>query len=279
MSPREQHPPDPAGRAGEDEPANPTQDLTVVLPSINDTAEMPYIPDPVARPMPPALVTPPPGAPPPPAPFEPPPAQRPAAAPPPLMDRDRRARLSLLVAAAVVLIALLTLGVRAIVGGHDGSGQAPAAATVRVDPASVRASASSTQDPEGRVDYKAANTLDGDPATAWNSDGRKDGPGPGITLTYAFSAPVDLRRITVLNGYQKTGPVGDLWQLNERLKQVRVVTDAGSWTWTLADTRDPQTLRRDLGRTRSLRLEVLSVYRSERYLDLAVSEVSFTAAP
>jgi hypothetical protein len=290
MSPPEPHPPDPAGLAGEDEPANPTQDLTVVMPSINDTAEMPYVPDPVARPLPPALVTPPPdaaaqfAAPP----FAAPPSVVPSSvappfavppsAPPPLMDRDRRARLSLLVAGAVVLIALLALGVRAIVGG-DGSADRPAtAATVKVDPASVHASASSTQDPEGRVDYVAANTLDGDPATAWNSDGRRDGPGPGITLTYRFAAPVDLRGITLLNGYQKTRPDADLWRLNERVKKVRVITDAGSWTWTLADTRAPQTLRRDLGRTRSVRLEVVSVYRSEQYLDLAVSEVSFTAA-
>ena len=192
------------------------------------------------------------------------------------MDRDRRARLSLLVAGAVVLIALLALGVRAIVGGHGSTDQQPAAAaTVKVDPASVHASASSTQDPEGGVDYKAANTLDGDPATAWNSDGREDGPGPGITLTYRFSAPVDLRGITVLNGYQKTS---SLWRLNERVKQVRVVTDAGSSTWTLANAHAPQTLHRDLGRTRSVRLEVLSVYPSEKYLDVAVSEVSFTAA-
>jgi hypothetical protein len=59
---------------------------------------------------------------------------------------------------------------------------------------------------------------------------------------------------------------------------VRVVTDTGSSTWTLADTHAPQTLHRDLGRTRSVRFEVLSVYPSEKYRDLALSEVSFTAA-
>jgi hypothetical protein len=208
----------------------------------------------------------------------PPPFAAPPTAPPPLMDRNRRARLSLLVAGAVVLIAVLALGVRAIVGGNGGTEQPAATAMVKVDPASVHASASSTQDSEGGVDYKAANTLDGDPTTAWNSDGRQDGPGPGITLTYAFAAPVDLRGITVLNGYQKNSSGRDLWRLNERVKQVRVVTDAGSSTWTLDDAHAPQALHRDLGRTRSVKLEVLSVYPSERYLDLAVSEVTFTAA-
>jgi len=201
----------------------------------------------------------------------------PAAPRRPSADRTRRARLSLLGAGAVVVIALLGLLVRVVVGG-DGGGQPRSAATVKVAGDAITAAASSTQDPEGRVDYVAANTLDGDPATAWNSDGRKDGPGPGISLTYTFAAPQDLRGITILNGYQKRSGGTDLWRLNERLHEVRVVTDAGSWTWTLADSREPQTLSRDLGRTGSVRLEVVSIYRSQRYLDVGVSEVSFTAA-
>jgi hypothetical protein len=144
----------------------------------------------------------------------------------------------------------------------------------------IRASASSTQHPDSGVGYGAANALDGNPETAWNSDGQ----GAGASLTFTFARPVDLRSITVLNGYQKvrTGSSGsrvDLFLLNERVKTVRVVTDGGSAVWTLRDDRSPQTLGRAFGRTRSVRLQVLSVYPSQRYRDLAVSDVSFAAAP
>ena len=150
-----------------------------------------------------------------------------------------------------------------------------------VDPATITVSASSTQRPDGAIRYDAANTLDGDPATAWNSNGARDGKGPGMSLTYTFAAPVTLRSVSLLNGYQKIRPRPgkksvDLYPLNERLHQVRVVTDAGNWTWTLADSRSRQTFTALSGTTKRLRLEVVSVYPSTTYPDLAVSEVSFT---
>ena len=143
----------------------------------------------------------------------------------------------------------------------------------------MRVSASSTQQPDSGVSYTAANTLDGDPETAWNSDGQ----GAGASLTYTFARPVPLRSITVRNGYQKvltssSGSRVDLFLLNERVKTFKVVTDAGSALWTLRDDRSPQTLRHAFGRTRSVRLQVLSIYPSQRYKDLAVSDVSFAAA-
>ncbi len=100
-------------------------------------------------------------------------------------------------------------------------------------------------------------------------------------LTYRFAEPVDLYTLTVLNGYQKTiqsnGKTSDLFTLNSRLRGVRVTTDSGSWTWELTDTRTPQTLARAFGRTSSVRIEMLSVHPGSKYLDLALSEVSFAA--
>lgn len=181
--------------------------------------------------------------------------------------------------AGVFLVSVV--GVRALSREDVAAAPTPVVAAVAAD--GIRATASSTQTPEDGITYDAANTLDGNPATAWNSNGKKDGRGPGMTVTYTFSDPVDLRSITVLNGYQKvrTGSSGktvDLFQLNARVHRVRVVTDTGQWTWDLADSRDPQTLGREFGRTGTVRLQVVSVYRSDRYLDLALSEVSFTAA-
>lgn len=154
---------------------------------------------------------------------------------------------------------------------------------VPVDRAAVSATASSTQKPDGGVTYAAANTLDGDVSTAWNSNGRRDGARAGIALTYTFTGPLALREVTVRNGYQKVrarpgrAPL-DLFPLNARVHRLRVVTDSGAWLWDLADTRAAQTFPRAAGRTGSVRLEILSVYPSGTYPDVAISEVSFTAA-
>ena len=148
----------------------------------------------------------------------------------------------------------------------------------------ITARASSTQDPEKNgVTYSVDNTLDGDPSTAWNSNGRKDGPGEGMSLTYTFDDPIDLSRITLRNGYQKirtraNGQTLDLYKLNKRVRKIQVVTDKGSWTWDIEDSKKPQEFAEDFGAAAWVRLEVLETYRSARYKDLAVSEVTFTAA-
>ena len=188
-------------------------------------------------------------------------------------------------AAGLALVGVVAVaGLRSSGGGGEptssaAAGQASASDVSPVSRSDVHATASSTQHPDGSVSYAAANTLDGRPETAWNSDGQ----GVGASLTYTFSAPVDLRSITVRNGYQKTltrsdGSPVDLYLLNERVKAVRIVTDAGSATWTLRDDRAPQTFGHTFGTTRSVRLEVMSVYAGQKYRDLALSEVSFGAA-
>lgn len=180
-------------------------------------------------------------------------------------------------------VLLLILGAVATgLFGHRGDSAAtPTATPVAIPAASISATASSTQEAEGGVTYTAQNTLDGRAETAWNSDGRADGKGPGMVLTYRFADPVDLAAVTVLNGYQKTlqnnGKTSDLFALNSRVRSLRVTTDAGSWTWELPDERTPQTLSRAFGKTSNVRFEVLSVYPGSKYLDLALSEVSFAA--
>ncbi len=182
----------------------------------------------------------------------------------------------------LILAGLITLGLRTF-GGQD-PGSATSASTATPTPiaqSGISVTASSTQESEGGITYSAENTLDGRPETAWNSDGRKDGKGPGMTLTYGFGDPVDLYSITVLNGYQKSvtssGKNQDLYALNSRIRLMRVVTDTATFTWELADDPTAQTLTSAFGRTSSVRFEVLSVYPGEKYLDLGLSEVSFTA--
>jgi hypothetical protein len=213
--------------------------------------------------------------------------QRAATEPGPDGPRTSRRRGVAVLAGAA---ALVVVGVVAVTGLHSsGAGESGASSSAgggasasdvsTVDRSDVHATASTTQHPDGGVGYGAANTLDGRPETAWNSDGQ----GVGSTLNYRFASPVDLRSITVWNGYQKTltrsdGSPVDLYHLNERVRTFRIVTDAGTATWTLRDDRAPQTFRHAFGATRSVRLQVVSVYPSQKYRDLAVSDVAFGAA-
>jgi hypothetical protein len=257
-------------RVGAHEPA----DATVVLPPVPErTAELDLTQIPAdVPPAPPAAPAPP---------------TSPATARPQGSAATPRRALAVAGGAA----ALLLVGAAAVAGlrsgsadaggaGSPASGTGAAADAVPVDPATVRASASSTQRADGAVSYAAGNTLDGRPQTAWNSHGQ----GVGASLTYTFASPVDLRSVTVLNGYQKVrrghgGGTVDLYALNDRVKTFTVVTDAGRVPWNLRDDRTPQTLTHGFGRTRTVRLEVTGIYPSAKYHDLAVSDVTFGAAP
>ncbi len=195
-----------------------------------------------------------------------------------------RERRSLSVAGAGALVVVLLLAGAALLLGrlHGAPAQAqPGTRVSAVAPATIHASASSTQVTDGGITYAAGNTLDGTLSSAWNSNGAKDGPGPGISLTYRFASAVQLREITIRNGYQKvrSSDGTDLWPLNERVRRFEVVTDTGHWTWDLRDLRDPQTLRRDFGSTTTVQLRILEVYPSRKYRDVAVSEISFAATP
>ncbi len=163
------------------------------------------------------------------------------------------------------------------------SGPAPTVAAVSgaapgvrpVEPSTIKAGATSVQEPDGGVTYGPRNTLDNRPTTAWNSRGN----GVGATLTYTFAEPLRLRSISVLNGYHKLNAGGDdLWRLNERLRQVRVETEAGQYVWNLKDTKQRQRLDRDLGTTGYVRLVVLSTYPSGKWRDVGLSEIAFAAS-
>jgi hypothetical protein len=237
-------------------------------------------PPPRAQPGPPTPLT---RQPPPPPAYNLPPAADALPYPAPGSERSPLILIGLGVGLGLVLLVLGVLGVQ-LLGGRDDAGTATAATRTpsAVSAGIISATASSTQNPEGGITYSAENTLDGRPETAWNSDGRTNGKGPGMVLTYRFADPVDLASVTILNGYQKTTqsagkPATDLFTQNGRVRGLRVTTDTGSWTWELADDRAPQSLAKAFGRTSSVRFEVLSVYSGSKYLDLAVSEVSFGA--
>lgn len=196
----------------------------------------------------------------------------------------RRPGVLLASGAGVLALVLAGLGGMALAERRAPAREPVPARAVPLDNSLVTASATSVQQADGGTTYVAANTLDGDPTTAWNSNGARDGKGPGISLTYTFTRPVDLRDISLRNGYQRIrqragrSPV-DLYSVNARVRRLRVVTDAGAWIWDLVDTRTPQTFAGAAGRTGSVRLEILAVYPSRTYPDVAISEIGFTSTP
>jgi hypothetical protein len=158
-------------------------------------------------------------------------------------------------------------------GGEDGSGGGPAGQEL-VGVAPDQATASSTLRSKGGQRYDAANTVDGDRTTAWNSDGKRVGDGVGVTLTYTFAQPVQLRHVVVENGYAKSPEV---YGWNERVRELEVDSGSRQEVFTLNDTKDPQELDADFGATSTVVLTVRAVYPGQRYKDLAITEVAFFA--
>lgn len=203
----------------------------------------------------------------PPAPPPPPPPPAPPAA------RSRGYLGPILIAVAVVAAAT---GVGVWLGSRAGGSGAPAgpppasAVLTPVDLRTVTASASSTV--PGSPAYVVANTLDGDPATGWHSDGKRLPSNVGVRLRYAFDPPVRLGRITMVNGFARSPPD---YRNNERVARMRVETGAASITWELPDTAEPQALPLDGASTAVVTLVVEAVYPGTRYQDLVISEVAF----
>lgn len=156
-------------------------------------------------------------------------------------------------------------------------------AAVAIPPASITVRASSVQKPAGSIRYDAAGLLDGDPTTAWNSDGGLRAGTP-MTVTFTFDRAWDVRSVTVLNGYQKTRPRSgkapvDLFTANARPSRLEVRADSRKAAWDLADVRTPQTLKAGLGATKTVTFVVLAAHPGQLYKDVALSEVSFTGVP
>jgi hypothetical protein len=136
----------------------------------------------------------------------------------------------------------------------------------------VRVTASSTIPAAEDPRFVVARIADGDPATAWQSDGKRLTSNVGVRLTFRFDRPVRLARISVVNGYARTPQD---FRNNERVARWQVRRDTGSTGWTLEDTAQPQSLDLDAAATTTVTFVVERVHPSTRWPDLAVSEVTF----
>lgn len=231
-----------------------------------DTAERPAVP--VATPPPPPPAAHPGQVPPPPryplfadeAPTTPPPAGPPGyvappAAPPaaplaaplaaPPAARHRPWWPWLVLAAVLVLVVAVLVGVSALSGDddtpaarddrasdgpRDGSGSPTAGSLDSRSTVEVPATAPPNQDTAGqRTTYDGDNLLDGVPETCW----RMPGDGTGEELTVTLPGRTHLRSVGIINGYAKTaqdaqGRELDWYHGNRRVLAVEWVFDDGT---------------------------------------------------
>jgi hypothetical protein len=200
--------------------------------------------------------------------------------PPPIRPRPPRRNWGFLLGGAAMAAVLVIVAWVVVSGGDEETGPTvkpdePAAVAV-IAPGRITAEASSTIK-QSKNKFSIQNTLDGREDTAWNSDGEKVGTGRGVTLTYRFDSPVDLRSMTLRNGYVRSPELGaESYGLNGRIREVLVRTDAGERTWRLEDTPEVQTFDPPVGQTSQVQLIVQKVYRGSKFKDLAVTDIAFS---
>jgi hypothetical protein len=131
--------------------------------------------------------------------------------------------------------------------------------------------ASKTLRAQGRVDYDAANTLDGSPRTAWGASNN----GKGVSITYKFDDAYAVTTMRLVNGYAKSSST---FSANARLKTVRVTTAKGTRTVRLKDTSRRQSIPIPAGATRSVRLTIVGVYPGRALRNAMLSEAEFFTA-
>ena len=148
---------------------------------------------------------------------------------------------------------------------------ASAAAEASVPPT---VTASSTLDEATSNDFLPGNVLDGDLTTCWSED-RPNAAGEWIR--FDFPGERRIRRMRIINGYDKVAGSQDRWSQNSRVRDATLrFSDGSERNVTLRDTREWQTIEFPDGTaTRSVLLIIRSTYPGSRWQDTSLSEVEF----
>ena len=136
------------------------------------------------------------------------------------------------------------------------------------------ADATSTLPPWKGYRFDADQLRDGSLNTSWQPlDKRRGGVGQKVTL--GFKAPRQVSAITIANGFQRQDKLGDLFLLNNRVRAMRLTFSDGSQQRLELGEKDRGSVRFDFKPrlVKSLELEVLSIWRGEKWNDLAISEI------
>jgi ribosomal protein L37E len=138
-------------------------------------------------------------------------------------------------------------------------------------PRSVVTVTATAADPD-TPNYGVPNLLDGDLTRAWHSGGHLIATNIGVEVRFAFSRPVALARVTVVNGFARS-PTD--FTNNQRVRTMRVRTDAAERTWNLPDKADPQVVDLDGAPTTTVTFVIDAVYPGTKFTDVCITEVRF----
>ncbi|MBQ8452542.1 MAG: hypothetical protein IJ539_02045 [Prevotella sp.] len=147
--------------------------------------------------------------------------------------------------------------------------------------------ASSCLSPMGKKNYSSDNLYDWNHETAWVEG--VDGSGKGETITFTIAGRSwPITSVNILNGYVKTERA---WRENNRVKQLKMYVNGQPYALLdLEDSRAEQVFpvdsigKRPAGMSDeewshrpdyTIKFEIRSVYRGEKYDDTAISELFF----
>ena len=126
--------------------------------------------------------------------------------------------------------------------------------------------------------FGVAQLVDGDTATSWQPQstpsvaGGRGGAGETIILKLPHS--VRLARLEIANGFQLRDRLGDLWRMNNRVREVAIRAGGVTIVTPVADeATSAVALPLPPVDADTIELEILDVTKGTRWNDLAVSEV------
>jgi len=183
----------------------------------------------------------------------------------------RRQTLLALLGAGFLVAGILT-------GGKSGKSENPRAFTTTTLPGNnqpispASASATSTLRSVPGITYKVQNLLDNDQTTAWCEGAAGNGIEESVTFT--FAKPVLVRRIDMINGYNKA----QQFRVNARAQNIEIGSSEGSRLATLQDTSGVQHLPVPTSATTFIKLTVKSAYPGTKFTDLCLTDIRFIGA-
>lgn len=143
---------------------------------------------------------------------------------------------------------------------------------------SIKASSSLTKSMSN--DYKAENIFDCKLETAWIEGNSSYGIGEYIEFNFISSLDnLGLTEISLFNGYQKSDRI---WKDNSRVAKLLMYVNQKPYAvLCLMDTKQMQTFEFNESKLKKdkdfvVRLEIVEVYKGDKYSDAAISEIDFS---
>jgi hypothetical protein len=136
--------------------------------------------------------------------------------------------------------------------------------------------ASSTLAPTSNYTYGPEKAIDGNLDSTWAEGSKSDGVGEYLVVK--FSGIQEFKKMEIVNGFASVHKqLGDLYELNNRIRELVVQFDDGSESLALADgVRGYQEHKfKTTHKSSSVKLMIASVYKGSRFNDACIGEVSF----